>query len=109
MLGSKQRTKRKLSVSTWSKIEHGVLQGFILGLLLSNINTLDMFFEQKDANSAAYEDNNTPYFFDKNLQVLLSKLQICALNLLEWFSNNYMEMNSDKCHLILVLMMKVSK
>ena len=109
LLGRKQRTKRKLSFSTWSKIEHGVLQGFILGLLLSNINTLDMFFEQKDANSAAYEDNNTPYFFDKNLQVLLSKLQICALNLLEWFSNNYMEMNSDKCHLILVLMMKVRK
>ena len=40
---------------------------------------------------------------------VFSKLQICALKLLEWFSNNYMEMNSDKCHLILVLMMKVRK
>ena len=58
LLGRKQRTKRKLSFSTWSKIEHGVPQGFILGPFLSNINILDMFFEQKDANSAAYEDNN---------------------------------------------------
>ena len=40
-------------------------------------------------------------FFDKNHEVILSKLQICALKLLEWFSNNYMKMNSDKCHLIL--------
>ena len=39
-------------------------------------------------------------FFDKNLEVLLSKLQMCALKLFERFSNNYMEMNSDKCHLI---------
>ena len=66
-----------------------------------------MFFEQKHVNFAAYPDNNTTYFFDKDLGVLLSKLQIGALKLLEWFSNNYMEMNSDKCHLILVLMMEV--
>ena len=107
MLGRKQRTKIKLSFSTWSKIEYGVLRGFILEPLLFNINTLDLLFEQKDVNFAAYADDNTPYFFDKNLELLLSKLQICALKLLEWFSNNYMEMNSDKCHLILVLMMEV--
>ena len=68
-----------------------------------------MFFEQKDINFAAYANDNTPYFFDKNLEVLLSKPQICALKLLEWFSNNYMEMNSDKCHLVLVLTMKGRK
>ena len=45
-----------------------------------------MFFEQKDVNFAAYADDNTPYFFDKNLEVLLSILQICALKLHESFS-----------------------
>ena len=109
LLGRKQRTKTKLSFSTWSKIEYGVLRGFILGPLLFNINILDMFFEQKDVNFAAYADHNTRYCFDKNLEVLHSKFQICALKPLEWFSNNYMQMNSDKWHLILVLMMKVSK
>ena len=53
------------------------------GPLLFNINTLDMFLEQKDVNFAAYADDNTPYFCDKNLEVLLSKLQICALKLFE--------------------------
>ena len=56
-----------------------------------------------DINFAAYADDNTQYFRDKNLEVLLSKLQICTLKLLEWFSNNYMKMNSGKCHLILSL------
>ena len=60
-----------------------------------------MFFEQKDVNFAANADDNTPYFCDKNLEVIVSKLQICALKLLELFSNNYMKMNSDKCLLIL--------
>ena len=68
-----------------------------------------MVFEQKDVNFAACAGDNTPYFFDKDLGVLLSKLQICALTLPEWFSNNYMQMSSGKCHLILVLMMKVRK
>ena len=35
--------------------------------LLSNINTLDLFFEQKDVNFAAYADDNTPYFCDENI------------------------------------------
>ena len=49
--------------------------GSILEPLLFNINTLDMFFEQKDVNFAAHADDNIPYFCDKNLEVLLSKLQ----------------------------------
>ena len=60
-----------------------------------------MFFKQKGVNFAAYADDNAPYFCDKNLEALLSKLQICALKLFEWFSNNHIKMNSDNCHLIL--------
>ena len=71
-------------------------QRSILGPLIFNI-IHDMFFEQKYVNFAAY---NTLYFCDKNLEVLLSKLQICALKLSERFSNNYMKINSDKCHQI---------
>ena len=76
LLGREQRIKINSSFSTWSKIEYDVPQGSILGPLLFNINTLDIFFDQKDVNFAAYADDNTPYFCDKNLEVLLSKLQI---------------------------------
>ena len=56
LFGRKQRTKINSSFSTWSKVEYGVLQGSILGPLLFNINTLDMLFEQKDVNLAAYAE-----------------------------------------------------
>ena len=101
LVDREQRVKINSSFSRWSKIEYGVPQGSILGPLLFNINTLDMFFEQKGVNFTAYTDDNTPYFFDKNPVVLLSKLQICTLKLFEFFSNNHMKMNFDKCHLIL--------
>ena len=63
LVDREQRVKINSSFSTWSKIEYGVPQGFILGPLLFNINTLDMFFEQKDVNFATYADDNAPYFF----------------------------------------------
>ena len=37
------------------------------GTFTFKIDTLDMFFEQKDVNFSAYVDDNTPYFCDKNL------------------------------------------
>ena len=83
LVNREQRVKINSSFSTWSKIEYGVPQGSILGPLLFNINTLDMFFEQKDVNFAAYSDDNTLYFCDKNLELPLNKLQICALKLFE--------------------------
>ena len=101
LLDREQIIKTNSSFSTWSKIEFDVPQESILGLLLFNINILDMLFEQKGINFAAYADNYTPIFCNKNLEVLLSKLQICPLKMLESFSNNYMNKNSSKCHLIL--------
>ena len=38
------------------------IQGIHTGPLLLNINTLDMFLEQKDVNFAAYADDNAPCF-----------------------------------------------
>ena len=56
LVDREQRVKINSSFSTWSKIEYGVPQGSILGPLLFNINTLDMLFEQKDVNLAAYAE-----------------------------------------------------
>ena len=76
-----RRVKISSCFSKWSRIEYGS----ILGPLNCNINTLYMFFEQKDVNFATYADDNAPYFGVKNLEAVLSKLQICALNYLNGF------------------------
>ena len=61
LLGQSKEQKN-LSFSTWSKIGYGVPLGTILGPLIFNINTLDIFFEQKNVKCAVYADDNTPYF-----------------------------------------------
>ena len=76
-----RRVKISSCFSKWSRIEYGS----ILRPLNCNINTLYMFFEQKDVNFATYADDNAPYFGVKNLEAVLSKLQICALNYLNGF------------------------
>ena len=40
-------------------------------------------------------------FVIKSLKYLLSRPQVCTLKPLNWFSNNYIKINSDTCHLIL--------
>ena len=56
LLGRQQTIKINSSFSTWSKIGY-VPQESILGSLPLNINTLDMFFEQKDVKLATYADD----------------------------------------------------
>ena len=43
------------------KIEYGVPEGSILGILLFKINSIDMFYECEDCGTENYADDTTPY------------------------------------------------
>ena len=45
-------------------------------------------------------DDNTPYNFDFNLGNVISNLEKSTNSLLNWFGENHMEANTDKCHLL---------
>ena len=96
----KQRTKIHNSYSPYSNIACRVLQGSILGPLLFNINTCDMFFEKYEYDIASYADDNTPHTYDSDLCTVLSKLKNCTDSLFTWFKENHMKPNSSKCHLL---------
>ena len=49
----------------------------------------------------SYADNNTPYVCSENIDVNLEKLEGVGKKLFEWFSNNFLKANADKCYLIL--------
>ena len=49
----------------------------------------------------SYADDNTPYVCSENVNVTLQKLKEAGKVLFEWFSNNFLRTNADKCHLIL--------
>ena len=59
-----------------------------------------MFYDIDNCNIASYSDDNTPYTSDFSLEEVIQKLELLFNNLFEWFKNNYMKANADKCHLI---------
>ena len=59
-----------------------------------------MFYDIDDCNIASYADDNTPYASSSNLGALINKLEESTNNLFQWFRNNHMKANADKCHLL---------
>ena len=49
----------------------------------------------------SYADENTPHVCSENIDVTLEKLEEVRKVLFEWFSNNFLKANADKCDLIL--------
>ena len=96
----KQRVKINGQFSSWLDILLGVPQGSSLGLLF-NIFLRDMFLFCKDVNVASYADDNTPYCISKTTEEVISQLEKSSISIFEWFENNGMKANPDKCHLLL--------
>ena len=58
------------------------------------------FFDIIKSDIASYADVNTPYNFDLNLDNVISNLEKSTNSLLNWFRENHMKANADKCHLL---------
>ena len=97
----KQRVKINSSFSSYLDIFQGVPQGSILGPLLFNLFLCDLFLFVEEADVKGYTDDNTPYVCSENIDINLEKLEEVGKVLFEWFSNNFLKGNADKCHLIL--------
>ena len=96
-----QRTKINNEFSSWSELSLGLPQGSILGPLLFNIYINDLFFINENVDVCNFADDTTFYARDQDLKALLTRLEHDSLLALEWFQNNYMKLNEDKCYLIL--------
>ena len=99
----KQRTKIENTYSTWLDIIFGVPQGSILGPLLFNVFLADLFFTVNDIDIASYVDDKTPYMIADNVDDLITSLEQASNGLFEWFKNNLLKRNTDKCHLLLMI------
>ena len=97
----KQRIKMDSFYSFWEAILSGVPQGSILGPLLFNIFMCDMFLILKATYFTGYADDNTPFVVRNKIADVIKALEEIGENLLDWFSNNDMKLNTDKYHLLL--------
>ena len=60
-----------------------------------------MFLILKATYFTGYADGNTPFVVRDNMTDVTKALEEIGQNLLNWFSNNDMKLNTDKCHLLL--------
>ena len=97
----RQRVKINDQFSSWLDVAAGVPQRSILGPLLFNIFLCDMFLFCNDIDFASYADDNTPYCIGKTPEEVISPLEKSSESAFEWFENNGMKANPDKCHLLL--------
>ena len=97
----KQRTKVGDTFCTWRYIMYGVPQGSILGPLFFNIYINDLFLFSTDFKIANYADDCSSFEFGGTTNDVILKLENDVIILMQWFKNNYMKLNPDKCHMTL--------
>ena len=96
-----QRTKVNGSFSNWSELLLGVPQGSVLGPLLFNIYINDLFYLAELTDISNYADDTTFYACDADLKNLVRRLEHDSELAIDWFENNYMKLNPDKCHFLI--------
>ena len=78
----------------------GVPQESILGPLLFNIFLRDLFLIMENIDITSYTDDNTPYTTGNSIEKVIQKLENATTTLFQWFSDNQMKSNPDKCHFL---------
>ena len=71
----------------------------ILGPLLFNIFLCDLLLIVENIDIASYADDNTSYT-GNSIEEVIQKSENAAKTLFQWFSDNQMKANPDKCYFL---------
>ena len=52
----------------------------------------------KDIDIASYADDSTPFIVENNIDSVIASLEQVSDALFNWFKNNRLKSNVDKCH-----------
>ena len=101
LVGKEQCGKIDNKYSTWQEILFLITQGLILDPLLFKIYMHDLFFVGELIDIASYADDTTPCFCLEDMDLIIEKLEVKANDIFQWFNENAMKANADKCHLLI--------
>ena len=62
---------------------------------------IDLFYECEENDIASYADDTSPYSCGTDIPTVISELQDISTTAFNWFGNNHITANPDKCHLFL--------
>ena len=54
----------------------------------------------KDIDIASYADDSTPFIVENNIDNVIASLEQVSDALFNWFKNNRLKNNADKCHVL---------
>ena len=94
------RTKINSAFTSWEELTQEVPQGSVLGPLLFNIYLNHLFHLSECTNVCNFVDDTTFYACNKDLSSLINRFEHDGLLAIEWFENNHMKLNQEKCHLL---------
>ena len=96
-----QRVKVNSTFSDWKEIGFGVLQGSVLGPLLFNVFVNDIFLFVRCTTICNYADDTTIFACHPTLETIIRQLETDGTLVAKRFSDNYLKLNDDKCHLMI--------
>ena len=95
-----QEVKISNSFSEYHLIKYGVPQGSILGPILFKILLCDFFLTVDDIDIASSADGSTTYCTSNIRDDVKVTLKAASIKVFQWFYNNGMKTNIDKCHFL---------
>ena len=100
--GRQQRANINGFFSSWKEITLGVPKGSVLGPMFFNIFINDLFLQIAKIDICNYVDDTTLFTSDRDIDRVISRLEIDSALSSKWFYDNYVQLNEDKCHLVIL-------
>ena len=96
-----QRVKTGGVCSPWNSIVKGIPQGSIMGPIIFNVFTNDIFTSVKEGTLFNYADDNSVLVNGSNREEVISSLKASANSIITWCTQNQMEANPSKFQIMI--------